>query len=57
MSELADSAAVPVVVSDSVEAIVDAVLQEARRGDHLLVMSNGAFGGIHDKLISGLEKL
>ena len=57
MSELADSAAVPVVVSDSVEAIIDAVLQEARSGDHLLVMSNGAFGGIHDRLISGLEKL
>jgi UDP-N-acetylmuramate: L-alanyl-gamma-D-glutamyl-meso-diaminopimelate ligase len=31
------------------------VLQEAQAGDHVLVMSNGAFGGIHDKLIQGLE--
>ena len=56
LRELADGAGTPVVVSDSVDAIVEAVLQEARAGDHVLVMSNGAFGGIHDKLIRGLEK-
>ena len=29
-------------------------------GDHVLVMSNGGFGGLHDKLLAGLfaqEKL
>ncbi len=56
MQALADVSDAPVVVSDSVDAIVEAVLQEARAGDHLLVMSNGAFGDIHDKLIRGLEK-
>jgi UDP-N-acetylmuramate: L-alanyl-gamma-D-glutamyl-meso-diaminopimelate ligase len=56
LRELADGAGAPVVVSDSVDAIVAAVVQEARTGDHVLVMSNGAFGGIHDKLIRGLEK-
>ena len=56
MQALADVSNAPVVVSDSVDAIVEAVLQEARAGDHLLVMSNGGFGGIHDKLINGLEK-
>jgi UDP-N-acetylmuramate: L-alanyl-gamma-D-glutamyl-meso-diaminopimelate ligase len=55
LKELAESAETPVVVSDSVDAIVEAVLQEAQAGDHVLVMSNGAFGGIHDKLIQGLE--
>jgi UDP-N-acetylmuramate: L-alanyl-gamma-D-glutamyl-meso-diaminopimelate ligase len=43
-----------VIVSDSVDAIVAAVVQEARAGDHVLVMSNGSFGGIHDKLLQGL---
>ena len=39
----------------SVEALVDALAQEARAGDHVLIMSNGAFGGIHARLLSALE--
>lgn len=41
----------------SVDAIVDAVKEEIKPGDHILVMSNGAFGGIHEKLISVLNAL
>ena len=26
----------------------------ARRGDHVLVMSNGGFGGVHEKLLAAL---
>ncbi len=29
--------------------------QEARSGDHVLVMSNGGFGGLHDKLLAALR--
>jgi len=39
-----------------VEEIVEALLTEAREGDVLLVMSNGGFGGIHGKLLEGLEE-
>ena len=28
--------------------------REARAGDHVLVMSNGGFGGIHGKLLARL---
>ena len=35
-------------------ALVAAIAAEARAGDHVLVMSNGAFGGIHDKLLAQL---
>ena len=35
-------------------ALIDAVVGEARAGDHILVMSNGGFGGIHDKLLQRL---
>jgi UDP-N-acetylmuramate: L-alanyl-gamma-D-glutamyl-meso-diaminopimelate ligase len=35
-------------------ALVDAVAQEARPGDQVLVMSNGGFGGVHEKLLARL---
>ncbi|HET9822822.1 MAG TPA: UDP-N-acetylmuramate:L-alanyl-gamma-D-glutamyl-meso-diaminopimelate ligase [Burkholderiaceae bacterium] len=44
------------VVADSVDALVQAVASAARRGDHVLVMSNGGFGGIHAKLLERLRK-
>jgi len=48
--------AVQISVNETVQAIVDGVVAEARSGDHILVMSNGAFGGIHLKLLEGLQK-
>jgi len=43
-------------VFDRVEDIVDDVVREARDGDQVLVMSNGAFGGIHEKLLAALSR-
>jgi UDP-N-acetylmuramate: L-alanyl-gamma-D-glutamyl-meso-diaminopimelate ligase len=34
--------------------LVQAIAREARFGDHILVMSNGGFGGIHEKLLDRL---
>ncbi len=42
------------VVLDSVDALVAAVARAARPGDHVLCMSNGGFGGVHDKLLAAL---
>jgi len=42
------------VVADSVDKLVAAIVQAARPGDHVLCMSNGGFGGIHDKLLAAL---
>ncbi len=39
---------------DDLGALVEAVAAEARPGDHILVMSNGGFGGIHEKLLARL---
>ncbi|HXM83109.1 MAG TPA: UDP-N-acetylmuramate:L-alanyl-gamma-D-glutamyl-meso-diaminopimelate ligase [Burkholderiales bacterium] len=36
------------------DVLVAAVAAEARAGDHILVMSNGGFGGIHEKLLAKL---
>lgn len=37
------------------DALVAAVADAARPGDHVLVMSNGAFGGVHEKLLEVLR--
>ena len=29
--------------------------QEAKPGDHILVMSNGGFGGVHQKLLKAIS--
>jgi UDP-N-acetylmuramate: L-alanyl-gamma-D-glutamyl-meso-diaminopimelate ligase len=55
MEDVAQATGVPTRVRDSIEAIVDDVIREARAGDHILVMSNGGFGGIHEKLLRGLD--
>jgi len=44
------------VVAPSLETLISNVIQEAKPGDHILCMSNGSFGGIHDKLLQGLAQ-
>jgi UDP-N-acetylmuramate: L-alanyl-gamma-D-glutamyl-meso-diaminopimelate ligase len=41
--------------SEDLGQMVEAIAQEARPGDHILVMSNGGFGGIHQKLLERLR--
>ena len=43
------------MVADSVETLVAQVVKAAKAGDHVLCMSNGGFGGIHDKLLAALQ--
>ena len=38
-----------------VDALVSCVRSEARSGDHVLVMSNGGFEGIHERLLAALS--
>ena len=41
-------------VHGDLPALVAAVVADARDGDHVLVMSNGGFGGVHAKLLEAL---
>jgi UDP-N-acetylmuramate: L-alanyl-gamma-D-glutamyl-meso-diaminopimelate ligase len=43
-------------VSADIDVLVEQVVREARSGDHVLVMSNGGFGGIHGKLLAALRE-
>jgi UDP-N-acetylmuramate: L-alanyl-gamma-D-glutamyl-meso-diaminopimelate ligase len=40
---------------EALDPLIAAVAQEAKAGDHVLVMSNGGFGGIHEKLLQRLR--
>jgi UDP-N-acetylmuramate: L-alanyl-gamma-D-glutamyl-meso-diaminopimelate ligase len=44
------------VCHEQLEDLVTAVAAEARPGDQVLVMSNGGFGGVHDKLLARLRE-
>jgi UDP-N-acetylmuramate: L-alanyl-gamma-D-glutamyl-meso-diaminopimelate ligase len=41
---------------EDLDRLVAAIVAEARAGDQVLVMSNGGFGGIHDRLLAEMEK-
>ena len=43
-----------VVVDDALDRLAAGIVAAARPGDHVLVMSNGGFGGIHARLLEGL---
>ena len=43
-------------ILDDLPTLVSRIASQAQAGDHILVMSNGGFGGIHDKLLQALEK-
>ncbi|MEQ1658819.1 MAG: UDP-N-acetylmuramate:L-alanyl-gamma-D-glutamyl-meso-diaminopimelate ligase [Hylemonella sp.] len=43
-------------VADSIDELVQQVVAAARPGDHILCMSNGGFGGVHQKLLGSLQK-
>jgi UDP-N-acetylmuramate: L-alanyl-gamma-D-glutamyl-meso-diaminopimelate ligase len=42
---------------DSIDSLGAAVVASATAGDHVVVMSNGGFGGIHQRLLDGLAKV
>lgn len=50
ISKMGISAFAPATIDD----VIDTALSHAKSGDVILVMSNGAFGGIHDKLLARL---
>ena len=53
---MADACIQPAHWSADVDVLADMVVKAAQPGDHILVMSHGGFGGIHQKLLEGLAK-
>src|SRR5579859_1516055 len=44
-----------VSLARTVDALVEGLAAQVRAGDHVLVMSNGGFGGVHEKLLAALR--
>ena len=40
---------------DHLENLVSAIAKVAKSGDHVLVMSNGGFGGVHQKILDAMR--
>jgi UDP-N-acetylmuramate: L-alanyl-gamma-D-glutamyl-meso-diaminopimelate ligase len=40
---------------DDMETLVQAIVKAARPGDYILAMSNGGFGGVHQKILDALS--
>ncbi len=45
----------PVTALESLDELADAIVDSARPGDSILVMSNGGFGGLHARLLEALD--
>ncbi|WP_445362390.1 UDP-N-acetylmuramate:L-alanyl-gamma-D-glutamyl-meso-diaminopimelate ligase [Microbulbifer sp. ANSA003] len=56
LEDVAHHSSVPAKTFDSIEDGVESVLQLADSSSHIVVMSNGGFGGIHQRLIGALEQ-
>ena len=42
-------------LAQHLDALVSSLAASLRAGDHVLIMSNGGFGGVHQKLLTALE--
>ncbi|HGO5815309.1 TPA: UDP-N-acetylmuramate:L-alanyl-gamma-D-glutamyl-meso-diaminopimelate ligase [Mannheimia haemolytica] len=56
VSEITNALSQPAYWSANIDDLVELVVKEAKPSDHILVMSNGAFGGIHAKLLAKLAE-
>ena len=45
----------PTEFADSVDALLQLLLDRLKAGDHVVIMSNGGFGGLHGRLLEALE--
>lgn len=43
-------------LTQDIDVLVTQLSEQAEQGDSIVIMSNGGFGGIHDKLISALKR-
>ena len=56
VEEIAEQCSQPAYCSADLDDLVNNITSKAQPGDTILVMSNGGFGGINDKLLAALAK-
>ncbi|ACY83229.1 UDP-N-acetylmuramate:L-alanyl-gamma-D-glutamyl-meso-diaminopimelate ligase [Edwardsiella piscicida] len=56
VAEVAEACVQPAHWSADLGTLVEMIVKNAQPGDHILVMSNGGFGDIHDRLLQALAQ-
>ncbi len=56
VADVADACMQPAHCSADIDTLVEMIAKTAQPGDSVLVMSNGGFGGIHQKLLDRLDR-
>ncbi|WP_308366273.1 MULTISPECIES: UDP-N-acetylmuramate:L-alanyl-gamma-D-glutamyl-meso-diaminopimelate ligase [unclassified Microbulbifer] len=56
LGEVVHHSTVPAKIFGNIEAGVESAVNLAAPGSHIVVMSNGGFGGIHQRLLGALEQ-
>lgn len=56
LEEMAKHSSTPANVYADVSSIIGDISQQAKQGDHVVIMSNGGFESIHTRLMEALEK-
>jgi UDP-N-acetylmuramate: L-alanyl-gamma-D-glutamyl-meso-diaminopimelate ligase len=55
LAPVINASPVPAQVLSSIDAIIAKIVSETNAGDQVVIMSNGGFGGIHQKLVQALS--
>ncbi|UZJ43219.1 UDP-N-acetylmuramate:L-alanyl-gamma-D-glutamyl-meso-diaminopimelate ligase [Marinimicrobium sp. C6131] len=56
LDELVNHSSVPAQLEHTIEELIHGALSLAERGSHIVIMSNGGFDGIHQKLVNQLNR-
>jgi UDP-N-acetylmuramate: L-alanyl-gamma-D-glutamyl-meso-diaminopimelate ligase len=56
LGDLVSQSKKPVIIFSSTDKIIEHLVSEATSGDHILIMSNGGFEAIHQRLLDALAK-
>jgi len=55
LQSVAEASPVPAQVFQSTDDIIETICAESAAGDHVVIMSNGGFEGVHQRLLAALE--
>lgn len=55
LDNVVQASSVPAQLAGDIDELVERVVAQAQAGDQVVIMSNGGFGGIHQKLLTRLE--
>jgi UDP-N-acetylmuramate: L-alanyl-gamma-D-glutamyl-meso-diaminopimelate ligase len=54
LEAIASESAIEFIIIESIAALIESLLKDSRLGDHIVIMSNGSFEGLHHKLCEAL---